>query len=161
VKVAAVPGGERVDVETVDDVAELVRDFYRFVAMDDLLGPVFESAGVDWGRHIETLTRFWAGQLLGEPGYDGHPLRAHEGVHAVHPFGPAHFERWLDLFTATVESRFAGPTADLAVHRARKMAQALARILDAPQAPPGNGKRGSLLPVRGTPVPEEGRARAG
>jgi hemoglobin len=133
VKVMAVAAAARTDIETVDDVADLVQDFYRYVAMDDLLGPVFESAGVDWGRHIETLTRFWAGQLLAEPGYDGHPLRAHEGVHAVHPFRPAHFERWLDLFTATVESRFAGPTADLAVQRGRKMAQALARVLDVPR----------------------------
>jgi hemoglobin len=124
------PAAVTADIQTVDDVADLVREFYRWVAMDDLLGPVFESAQVDWGRHIETLTRFWAGQLLGAPGYDGHPLRAHEGVHAVHPFQPAHFARWLDLFTMTVESRFAGPVADLAVHRGRKMAQALGRILD-------------------------------
>jgi hemoglobin len=123
------------DIETVDDVADLMQEFYRYVAMDDLLGPVFESAHVDWGRHIETLTRFWAGQLLGEPGYDGFPLRAHEGIHSVHPFGPAHFDRWLDLFTGTVESRFAGPVADLAVHRGRKMLQALARVLAVPREP--------------------------
>ncbi len=37
---------------------------------------------MDWPSHIETLTDFWAWQLLGERGYETNPLRAHEPVHA-------------------------------------------------------------------------------
>ena len=37
------------------DIDRLVRDFYRDAAMDDLLGPVFEAADVDWNVHIATL----------------------------------------------------------------------------------------------------------
>lgn len=122
------------DLAGRDDVRTLVRAFYRAVAVDDLLGPVFSRAGVDWPTHVERLTAFWAWQLLGEPGYDGNPLRAHAPVHAVEPFRPAHFERWLELFNTAIDDTFAGPVAEAAKQRAAKMASALARLLPAPAA---------------------------
>lgn len=132
----------RVDISTRDDVELLVRSFYRYAAMDELLGPIFRAADVNWPAHIETLTGFWSWQLLGEPGYVGNPLRAHEPAHQVTPFADAHFERWLDLFTDTVDEYFVGPTADLAKGRGYKMASAMRRLLngvdaeaDAPVAP--------------------------
>lgn len=117
------------DIDDRGDVEALVRAFYRDAATDDLLGPIFEAAHVDWPSHIATLTDFWSWQLLGERGYDGNPLRAHEPVDAMCPFADAHFDRWLDLFTATVDANFTGPTADVAKQRAGKMARALARLL--------------------------------
>lgn len=119
----------RSDIVDRDDIETLVRSFYRDAATDDLLGPVFETADVDWPSHIATLTDFWAWQLLGQRGYEGNPLRAHEPVHAVHPFTDAHFDRWLELFTATVDSLHVGPLAEAAKQRATKMARALRRLL--------------------------------
>ena len=119
----------RVDIATRDDIECLVRTFYRDAAMDDLLGPIFEGADVDWPEHIDTLTDFWSWQLLGERGYDGNPLRAHEPIHARLPFRDEHFERWLELFTATVDENFCGPLAATAKVRAAKMAHALQRLL--------------------------------
>lgn len=118
------------DLATRADVEQLVRDFYRDAAMDDLLGPVFAAAHVDWPHHIATLTDFWCWQLFGERGYVGNPLRAHEPVHARTPFTAAHYDRWLDLFEETVDQSFAGPAAELAKGRARRMAGALRRLLD-------------------------------
>lgn len=112
------------------DVEKLVRDFYRAAAMDDVLSPVFEAAHVDWPAHIATLTDFWSWQLFGERGYEGNPLKAHAPVHAKTPFRAAHYERWLELFTSTVDESYAGPVAELAKGRARRMASALARLLD-------------------------------
>lgn len=111
-------------------VERFVRDFYRQAAMDDVLGPVFAAAGMNWNRHIETLVEFWSWQLFGVRGYEGNPLRAHEPVHARTPFTPEHYERWLELFVATIDNLFAGPVAELAKARARKMASALRRLLD-------------------------------
>ncbi len=120
---------ERRDLAGREDVATLVVAFYRYAAMDELLGPVFAEAHVDWPEHIETLTDFWAWQLFGERGYTGNPLRAHESVHAVTPFTDAHFDRWLDLFTSTLDELFAGPTVEVAKGRAAKMASAMRRLL--------------------------------
>ncbi len=77
---------QRHDLVDRDDIDLLVRSFYRYAAMDELLGPIFAEAGVDWPSHIEALTDFWAWQLCGERGYDANPLRAHEPVHARTPF---------------------------------------------------------------------------
>jgi hemoglobin len=112
------------------DVERLVRDFYRDAAMDDLLGPVFAAAHVDWPHHLATLTDSWCWQLFGERGYAGNPLRAHEPVHARTPFTTAHYDRWLELFEEAVDGSFAGPGAERAKGRARRMAGALRRLLE-------------------------------
>ena len=128
-------GFERHDIATRADVELLMRTFYRAAATDDLLGPVFAAAHVDWPEHLATVTDFWMWQLLGVRGYEGNPLRAHEPAHRVTPFTDAHFDRWLTLFTETVEELFEGPTSDMARARAAKMAQALARLLRGESGP--------------------------
>ncbi len=120
---------KRADLTDRTDIELLVRSFYRYAAMDELLGPIFSAAHVDWPSHIDTLTEFWAWQLLGERGYVGNPLRAHEPIHERTPFADAHFERWLELFAGTVDEHFRGPTAEMAKARAAKMAHALRRLL--------------------------------
>jgi truncated hemoglobin YjbI len=121
---------DRHDIATRDDVASLVRAFYRAAAMDDVLGPVFAAAAVDWSDHLEIVTDFWMDQLFGGPVRRRNPLRSHEAVHRRTPLGDSHFERWLELFTETVDEHFEGPIADLAKTRASKMARALRRLLD-------------------------------
>jgi hemoglobin len=121
--------GERHDIATHRDVELLVRTFYRAAAMDDLLGPVFATAHVDWPSHLAKVADFWMWQLLGVRGYEGNPLLAHRPAHEATPFTDAHFERWLALFTETVDELFEGPTAELAKARAGKMARALQRLL--------------------------------
>jgi len=66
-------------VTSRDDVEMLVRSFYRYATVDDVLGPIFR--------------------------------------------------RWLELFGETVTELFEGPTADLAIAKAVKMAAALKRLM--------------------------------
>lgn len=119
----------RSDIADRDGIEVLVRTFYRDAAMDDLLGPVFAAAQVNWNAHVATLIDFWAWQLLGEPGYQGQPLRAHEPVHERTPLTRAHYDRWVALFCDTIDASFAGPRADAAKIRGRKMATAMERLL--------------------------------
>ena len=123
-------GEPMTDIVDADDIEHLVVDFYRAAAMDDLLGPVFAAADVNWAAHIATLIDFWSWQLLGEPGYSGNPLRAHEPAHAHTPFTPAHYAQWVELFVETVDHLFVGPRAELAKARGRKMATAMERLLE-------------------------------
>ena len=112
------------DLDTPEQIAEMVRRFYADVAMDDLLGPVFEEvARVDWSEHLPKLTAFWCRALLDLPGYVGNPFRAHAEVHARQPFTPAHFRRWLDLFTETLELGWVGERTDRALALAQQVAQ--------------------------------------
>ncbi len=120
----------RHDITGRDDIQRLVVAFYRDAAMDDLLGPIFHAAHVDWSVHIPKLVDFWAWQLFGERGYDNNPLRAHEPAHRRTPFRPEHYERWVELFVETVDALFEGPVADAAKARAVRMANALRRLLE-------------------------------
>jgi hemoglobin len=121
----ATPG----DITTRDDVLGLVRAFYREAAMDDLLAPVFHAVHVDWADHIPRVTDFWCWQLLGEPAEARNTLGAHERAHALVPFTDRHYERWLAIWTSTVDDRFVGPVAEAAKERARRVARAMQRFL--------------------------------
>lgn len=127
------------DLDTTDEIAEMVRRFYADVAQDDLLGPMFNDvARVDWSEHVPKLTAFWCRALLGITGYAGNPFRAHALVHQKRAFTPAHFERWLSLFHDTVELGWVGPRATAALELAHNVARvhshqlATARLSPAP-----------------------------
>ena len=88
------------DIATTDDVALLVDRFYGKVRCDALLGPIFNDvAQVDWPAHMATLYSLWETMLLGTGTYRGAPFPKH----AVLPVEKAHFDRWLELFLATVD----------------------------------------------------------
>src|SRR5690348_17451297 len=111
------------DLDTVGEIAEMVRRFYADVAQDDLLGPMFNDvAQVDWSEHLPKLTAFWSRALLGIAGYQGNPFRSHSEINARSPFTAAHFERWLQLFHDTVELGWVGPNAERALELAHNVA---------------------------------------
>lgn len=113
------------DLDDPGQVAELVRLFYAQVDVDDLLGPMFNDvAQVDWPEHLQKLTAFWCRALFGIPGYQGNPFRAHALVDARRSFTLAHFDRWLLLFSRTLDEGWQGPTAD----QARELAHRVARV---------------------------------
>lgn len=120
----------RRDLDGPGEVAELVRRFYSSVDRDDLLGPMFnEVAQVDWPEHLTKLTAFWCRALFGMAGYQGNPFRAHALVHERRSFSLAHFERWLALFSRTLDDEWEGPTVEQARQLAYKVAAVHARQL--------------------------------
>lgn len=116
------------DLDRRSRIHDLVVDFYRVVAMDDVLGPVFnEVAEVDWAEHIPKLIDYWCRVLLREPGYDGYILRAHQRVAADEPFRAEMFDRWFQLFVEAVDREWRGPVADRAKEHAAQIAGMLSR----------------------------------
>ena len=113
-----------VDIATTADVALLVDRFYGKVRVDALLGPIFSDVVQDdWPAHMATLYSFWETLLLGTGTYRGAPFPKH----AVLPVEKAHFDRWLELFLATVDELFSGPKADETKGRALSIADTFAR----------------------------------
>jgi hemoglobin len=124
------PVPSKCDLDTRAQIHDLVIHFYREVALDDLLAPVFgEVAEVDWATHIPRLIDYWSQVLLGERGYDGAMLAAHRSVHDLEPFRVELFDRWYRLFVESVDGRWAGPKADAAKAHAARTASILARRL--------------------------------
>jgi hemoglobin len=112
------------DIATTADIRALVDRFYEKVNRDVLLGPIFnEVAAVDWPSHLATLFKFWETLLFGSGTYQGAPFPKH----SVLPVEKAHFDRWLELFLATVDENFSGPKAEEAKGRALSIADTFAR----------------------------------
>ncbi len=131
------PNRVALDLTTRSEIHDLVVSFYREVALDDLLGPVFgEIAEVDWAIHIPRLIAYWSQVLLGQEGYDGAILTAHRYLHELEPLRLELFERWYSLFTESVDERWAGPQAERAkAHAAKTTATLARRLLDADWKP--------------------------
>ena len=113
------------DIATPADVKTLIDAFYAKVQADDVIGYIFNDiAKVDWPRHLPVMYAFWEFLLLGNPdGYRGNPIQKHFDLHQKHPLKAAHFDRWVELFHATVDELFAGSTADNAKFRAFAIAE--------------------------------------
>lgn len=112
------------DIQSASDIKILVDAFYGKVNEDELLSPIFnEIARVDWDSHLPALYSFWETLLLGAGTYKGAPFP----MHAALPLEQRHFERWLNLFLATVDEHFTGLKADEAKGRALSIADTFAR----------------------------------
>lgn len=134
------PADEQPILRDLDDRAQihdLVVLFYREIVFDDLLEPVFdEVAEVDWTSHIPKLIDYWCRVLLGEQGYDGFMLGAHQRVSDIEAFRPEHFDQWFKLWVASIDSHWAGPRAEQAKAHAVHMGGVLARhLIDARWTP--------------------------
>jgi hemoglobin len=134
----AAPAAPLPDLDSRAQIHDLVVRFYREITFDELLAPLFvDVAEVDWAVHIPKLIDFWCRVLLGQPGYDGFVLGAHRQVHDVEAFTPAHFDRWYELFTETVDAGWHGPNASTAKAHAARVASTLSRrLLDRDWNPP-------------------------
>lgn len=104
------------DILVRDDVKKLVDTFYDKVKADELIGPLFSH--VDWPHHLPIMYNFWSSMLLGDQTYRGNPLQKHFPL----PLERVHFERWLKLFTETVDENFTGEKADEVKMRAQSIA---------------------------------------
>ena len=119
------------DIDDPAAIARLVDAFYARVLVDPTLAPVFtEVARVDLDHHLPTIKAFWRKMLLGHPDYARNMVARHATVHARLPLGRRHFDRWLALFTRTVDDHFAGPGAERAKLLAQRIAANLERNLD-------------------------------
>lgn len=107
------------DIETLNDIKLLVDTFYANVQKDELIGGIFMGAIKDWPHHLEKMYRFWQTVLLEQHTYNGSPFPPHAQL----PIGAAHFERWLQLFKATIDELFTGSKSEETLWRAGKMAE--------------------------------------
>jgi hemoglobin len=125
-----VSAGDRHDIETREDVARLTRAFYERAMSDPIIGWIFvDVAKLDLEAHLPDITAFWETILLGAQSYSGGAFAPHASLHRQVGLRPGHFERWLALWTATVDELFAGERADEAKEHAHRVARAFARRL--------------------------------
>ena len=148
------PDGLR-DIESRADCERLVRTFYGRALEDPIIGFIFvDVAKLDLEAHVPRITSFWETILLGAQSYSGGAFRPHAELHAKVRLRAGHFERWLALWSATVDELFAGDRADLAKAHALRVGRAfhqrlqelpVARRSDGPGRPDGDAARPPAL----------------
>lgn len=107
------------DISNIEDIKLLVNTFYEKVQNDDLIGPIFNEKMIGrWPEHLEKMYRFWQTLLLEEHTYSGSPFPPHKQL----PVNQSHFDRWMEIFTETVDTLFVGKLAEEAKVRAANMA---------------------------------------
>lgn len=111
------------DISTRSDITFLINAFYDKVKRDDIIGIIFnEVVPIDWDHHIPVIVDFWEGILLDADTYHKNAMEPHFAINRIFPLRQEHFERWLKLFTSTVDEYFEGPIASLAKTRANGVA---------------------------------------
>lgn len=99
-------------LETAEDIHQLVNTFYGKVLQDQLLAPFFTR--LNFAEHLPKMEQFWRFALLSEPGYTTNVTEKH--LHM--PLEQVHFDRWTALFKQTVDELFEGDLAEQAKQRA-------------------------------------------
>jgi hemoglobin len=117
---------------TEDLIRAVVVEFYRRARRDDRLGPVFEGHVHHWDEHLARMTDFWSAALLRTGRYAGRPVERHRAIDGL---AAAHFDRWIELFEATLHDLCSPEEARAFSVRARRMREGMAKVLGLDEGP--------------------------
>jgi hemoglobin len=121
------------DIENRKDVEKLVNSFYDKVKQDPVIGFIFNDvAKVNWDKHLPVLYDFWENIIFLTGKYSGNPMSAHLNLNSRVPLTKAHFQRWLELFTQTIDELFEGKKAELAKEKAISIATIMETKITSP-----------------------------
>jgi len=104
------------DIETYEDVLNLISKFYESLLKDEQIKHFFIDLNLE--QHIPHVADFWAFILIDRPGYANNMMTAHSKLELK----ASDFERWLAIFHLTIHELFEGEKAKLAVERSNLIA---------------------------------------
>ena len=107
-----------------------VADFYRRTFADPLIGPIFtDIAKMDLDHHLPIMCDFWETVLFRAGKYKRNAFHLHVALNEKFPLAEEHFDRWLEIWVANVDEKWAGEKAQLAKTQARRIARSICRRL--------------------------------
>jgi hemoglobin len=111
------------DIESREDLLSLLRAFYEKAFKDELIGRFFtEVVPLDLDTHIPVIADFWEAIVFNTHGYYKNVMEVHQHIHNLSAIKKEHLDRWVQLFTETVEEYFEGDKATLMKQRAKSVA---------------------------------------
>jgi len=116
------------DIETREDLENLLNEFYNVATRDEEIGHHFAKLNLE--THLPIIVNFWEKVLFGKPTYFGNPLAVHQKLNEKSPLKLEHFQRWIEIFERTVDELFAGKTANDAKLRAKMIGHSLNQNLN-------------------------------
>jgi hemoglobin len=111
------------DIENRADLEKMLEAFYKKVFKDDLISHFFlEVVPLDLETHIPVITDFWESVLLDGRGYRKNVMEIHLNISKKSRIEKVHLDRWVKIFSETVDEMFEGTKASLAKQRAVSIA---------------------------------------
>lgn len=121
------------DIKTREDIKSVIDEFYSRVKKDELIGHIFNDiAKVNWDVHLPVMYDFWDTTILGAMSYTGNAMLPHFKLHKIFQLQKQHFDRWLIIFSETIDSLYEGDTAEEMKLRARNIAGLMEHKLNKP-----------------------------
>lgn len=111
------------DIETREELEEFLRAFYKKAFVDELIGHFFtEVVPLDLKTHIPVIANFWESVVFNTHGYRKNVMEVHKQIHILAKIKKEHLDRWVKIFTDTLDEQFEGYKTELMKQRARSIA---------------------------------------
>lgn len=121
------------DLDSRERVETFVDAFYLRVLADPLLAPIFlDVAAIELNVHLPHIKDYWCKLLLGETSYQRHTMNIHRQLHAKRGLTASDFQRWLELFSLSMDELYEGKRAQ----RAKRVATRIAGNMQQNVTPP-------------------------
>jgi hemoglobin len=111
------------DIETREELEDFLWTFYEKAFADNLIGRFFtEVVPLDLDTHIPIIANFWESVAFNKPSYRKNVMEVHKHIHHLSKIKKEHLDRWVKIFTETLDEPFEGPKAELMKQRAKSIA---------------------------------------
>ena len=118
---------ERTVIESRADIETLLQSFYRKLLTDAEIGYFFtEIVPLDLSTHLPLIADFWESVLFNRNSYAKNVMAVHQHISSLSPIKKEHLDRWVRVFSETVDEQFTGERAELAKQRAASVATLMA-----------------------------------
>ena len=111
------------DLETRADIEQVLVAFYGKVLQDPVIGHFFtQIVSLNLETHIPVITDFWEAVVFGHRTYSKNVMEVHQHIHQLANIQKEHLNRWVELFTRTIDVQFEGERATLMKQRGQSVA---------------------------------------
>lgn len=111
------------DIETRKELEDFLWAFYKKAFADELIGRFFtEVVPLDLDTHVPVIANFWESVAFNKPSYRKNVMEVHQHIHHLCKIKKEHLDRWVKIFTETLDENFEGSRTELMKQRARSIA---------------------------------------
>ena len=111
------------DIESRDDLVQLLEAFYTKAFADELIGHFFTKVvPLNLEVHIPVIADFWEAIIFNKHTYKKNVMVVHQHIHHLSHIKKEHLDRWVQIFTNTVDELFEGDKATLIKQRGSSIA---------------------------------------
>ena len=111
------------DIESRSDIDTVLVSFYQKAFTDNLIGLFFtEVVPLNLTTHLPVITDFWEGVIFNTHSYRKNVMEIHQHIHQLSSIKKQHLDRWVQIFTITIDEHYAGEKTNLMKQRAASIA---------------------------------------